>query len=155
MTLQTFVSRVTFLHFSTLSRFVITFLPRSNCLLISWLQSPSAVILEHKKRKSVTASTLALSICHAVMGLNAIIFFFFFFLIFNLTLWASLVAQMVKNLPAVWETQVQSLGQEDPLEEEMATHSSSLAWKIPWIRSLAGYSPWGHKESTRLSDLTN
>ena len=49
---------------------------------------------------------------------------------------ASLVAQMVKNLPAVWETQVRSLGQEDPLEEEMATHSSSLAWKIPWIRSL-------------------
>ena len=46
---------------------------------------------------------------------------------------ASLVAQMVKSLPAVWETQVRSLGQEDPLEKEMATHSSILAWKIPWI----------------------
>ena len=45
--------------------------------------------------------------------------------------WSSLVAQMVKSLPAMWETQVQSLGQEDPLEEEMATHSSMLAWKIP------------------------
>ena len=56
---------------------------------------------------------------------------------------------MVKNLPAVWKTQVQSLGQEDPLEEEMATHSSGLAWKIPWIRSLAGYSPWGRKESDK------
>ena len=45
---------------------------------------------------------------------------------------ASLVAQMVKCLPAVWETQVQSLGWEDPLEKEMATHSSTLSWKIPW-----------------------
>ena len=42
------------------------------------------------------------------------------------------MAQMVKHLPAMWETQVQSLGQEDPLEKEMATHSSTLAWKIPW-----------------------
>ena len=45
---------------------------------------------------------------------------------------ASLVAQMVKRLPAVQETRVQSLGWEDPLEKKMATHSSSLAWKIPW-----------------------
>ena len=50
----------------------------------------------------------------------------------NGTLWASLVAQMVKRLPAMRETQGQSLGQEDPLEKEMATHSSTLAWKIPW-----------------------
>ena len=42
------------------------------------------------------------------------------------------MAQMVKCLPAIWETQVQSLGWEDPLEKEMATHSSTLAWKIPW-----------------------
>ena len=46
--------------------------------------------------------------------------------------WASLVAQMVNRLPAMWETWVQSLGWEDPLEKEMATHSSTLAWKIPW-----------------------
>ena len=45
---------------------------------------------------------------------------------------ASLVAQLVRNLPAVQETQVRSLGWEDPLEKEMATHSSILAWKIPW-----------------------
>ena len=44
----------------------------------------------------------------------------------------SLVAQMVKRLPIMWETQVRSLGQEDPLEKAMATHSSTLAWKIPW-----------------------
>ena len=43
-----------------------------------------------------------------------------------------LVAQMVKNLPAMWETRVRSLGWEDPLEKEVATHSSILAWKIPW-----------------------
>ena len=46
--------------------------------------------------------------------------------------WASLVAQTVKNLPAMQETQVLSLGQEDPLEKGMATHSSTLAWRIPW-----------------------
>ena len=54
---------------------------------------------------------------------------------------------MVKNLPAMGETQVLSLGREDPLEKGIATHSSVLAWKTPWTeRSLAGYSPWGHKE---------
>ena len=46
--------------------------------------------------------------------------------------WASLVAQMVKNLPAMQETQVQSLGQEDPLEKGIATHSNILAWRVPW-----------------------
>ena len=46
--------------------------------------------------------------------------------------WVSLVAQTVKNLPAMWEKRVQSLGWEDPLEEAMATHSSILAWRIPW-----------------------
>ena len=44
------------------------------------------------------------------------------------------------------ETRVQSLGQEDHLEKEMATHSSMLAWRIPWTESLVGYSSWGHKE---------
>ena len=53
---------------------------------------------------------------------------------------------MVKNLPTVQETWVQSLGQEDPLEEEVATHSSILAWKTHGQRSLTGYSPWVHKE---------
>ena len=59
---------------------------------------------------------------------------------------ASLVAQTVKRLPAMWGTWVQSLGLEDPLEKEMATHSSVLAFKIPWRRNLVGYSPWGRKE---------
>ena len=48
------------------------------------------------------------------------------------------MAQTVKNLPALWETQVRSLGQEDPLEKEMATHSRILAWKIPWTEDLGG-----------------
>ena len=48
--------------------------------------------------------------------------------------WASLAAQMVKNLPALQETQIRSLGQEDPLEKEMVTHSSIHAWRIPWIK---------------------
>ena len=55
------------------------------------------------------------------------------------------MAQTVENLPATQETQIGSLGHEDPLEKGMAIHSSILAWRIPW-RSLAGYSPWGHKE---------
>ena len=61
-------------------------------------------------------------------------------------MWATRVAQRVKRLPAMREAQVQSLGQEDPLEKEMATHSSILAWKIHGQRSLVGYSPWGRKE---------
>jgi len=54
---------------------------------------------------------------------------------------------MVKDLPAVWETQVQSLGWEDPLEKGMATHCSILAWRIPWTEEPGGYSPWGRRES--------
>ena len=59
---------------------------------------------------------------------------------------ASLMAQRLKYLPAMRETRVRSLGQEDPLEKEMATHSSILAWRIHGRRSLVGYSPQGRKE---------
>ena len=55
-----------------------------------------------------------------------------------LLLRASLVVQRLKCLPAVWETWVRSLGQEDPLEKEMATHSSILAWRIPWMEEPGG-----------------
>ena len=64
--------------------------------------------------------------------------FFLILGIFN----ASQVAQLVTNLPAMWETWVPSLGWEDPLEKGMATHSSILAWRIPWT-----VYPWGYKES--------
>ena len=75
LTLWTFVGKVMSLLFNMRSRLVITFLPRSKCLLISWLQSPSAVILEPKKIKFVTVSFFTPSICHEVMGLDAMIFF--------------------------------------------------------------------------------
>ena len=68
LTRQTFVGKVMSLLFNMLSRLVITFLPRSKHLLISWLQSPSAVILELPKIKSVTVSTVSPSISHEVMG---------------------------------------------------------------------------------------
>ena len=73
LTRQTFVGKVMSLLFNMLSRLIITFLPRSKHLLILWLQSPSAVILEPKKIKSLTVSTVSLSICHEVMGLDAMI----------------------------------------------------------------------------------
>ena len=72
----TFVGKVMSLLFNVLSTLVITFLPRSKCLLISWLQSPSAVILEPRKIKSATVFTVSPSICHEVMGLDAMIFVF-------------------------------------------------------------------------------
>ena len=72
----TFVGKVMSLLFNMLSRLVITFLPRSECLLISWLQSPSAVILEPRKIKSDTVSTVSPSICHEVMGLDVMILVF-------------------------------------------------------------------------------
>ena len=73
---QTFVSKVMSLLFHMLSRLVITFLPRSKCLLISWLQSPSAVILEPPKIKSATDSIVSPSISHEVMGPDAMILVF-------------------------------------------------------------------------------
>ena len=84
LTIWTFVGKVMCLLFNMLSRFVIAFLPRRKCLLISWLQSPSAVILEPKKIKPVTVSIVCPSICHEVLGLDAMIFIFLnveFFLI--------------------------------------------------------------------------
>ena len=74
--IQTFVSKVMSLLFNMLSRFVINFLQRNKHLLISWLQSHSAVILEPKKIKSVSVSIVSPSICHEVMGPDAMILVF-------------------------------------------------------------------------------
>jgi len=68
--------------------------------------------------------------------------------------WASLLSQMVKNPPAMLETQVWSLGQEDALEKGMATHSSILAWRIPWTEDSSGYSPWDFIESDTAEQPT-
>ena len=76
LTRRTFVGKVMSLLFNMLSRLVITFFSWSKILLISWLQSPSAVILEPRKIKSVTVSTISQSICHEVMGLDAMILVF-------------------------------------------------------------------------------
>ena len=76
LTIKTFVSKVMSLLFNMLSRFVIDFFSRSKRLLISWLQSPSAVILEPLKIKSVTVSIVSLCICHEVMGPDAMILFY-------------------------------------------------------------------------------
>ena len=76
LTRWTFLGKVMSLIFNMLPRLVITFLPRSKCLLISWLQSPSAVILEPPKRKSVTVSIVSPSICLEVMGPDAMILVF-------------------------------------------------------------------------------
>ena len=76
LTRQTFVGKVMCLLFNMLSSLGIAFLPRSNCLLISWLQPPFAVILEPKKIKSVTVCTVSSSICHEVMGPDAMILVF-------------------------------------------------------------------------------
>ena len=65
----------------------------------------------------------------------------------------SLVAQMVMCLPAMQKTRVQSLGREDLLEKEVATQSSILAWKIPWMWNLVGYRLWGCKELDMTEQL--
>ena len=80
LTIGTFLGKVISLLFNMPSRFFIAYLSRSNCLLISWLQSPSAVILEPKKIKSVTISTFPSSICPKVMGPDAMILIFWMFL---------------------------------------------------------------------------
>ena len=64
------------------------------------------------------------------------------------------MAQMVKNLPAMQDTHVWSPNQEDPLEKGMTTHSSSLAWEIPWTEEPGGYSPQGRKELDTTKRLT-
>ena len=94
LTRWTFISKVMSLLFNILPRLVIIFLPRSKGLLISWLQSPSAVILEAKKIKSVTVFTFPPSICHEVMGSDA--FIFIFWTLETLNVFKSII--LVKNL---------------------------------------------------------
>ena len=78
LTVWTFDGKVIFLLFNTLSRFITAFLPKSKCLLISWLESPSTVVLKPKKRNCVTVSSFPPSICHEVMGLDTKILVLFF-----------------------------------------------------------------------------
>ena len=79
-------------------------------------------------------------------SLTSLMFMHLMFIL-QLFFWASLIAQLVKNLPAMQETWVWSLGQEDPLEKEMATHSSILAWRIPWTEEPGRLQSMGLQES--------
>ena len=74
------------------------------------------------------------------------------FTLLHTSYWASPVAQVVKNLPAMWETQVQSLGGEDHLEKGMATHSSILAWRIPWTEEPSMLQSMGSQSVRHDSD---
>ena len=151
------------LLFNMLSKLVIIFLPRSKHLLISWLQSPSTVILEPRKIKSATVSTFSPSICHEVMGPDAMILVLWmlsfkplFHSPLSLSSRGSLVLLHLKRLPTMQETWIPSLGWEDPLEKEMAAHSSILAWKIPWTEEpgwllFMGSQRVGHNWATSLS----
>ena len=87
------------------------------------------------------------------MATYSSIFLFFSFVLGYSQFRASLVAQIVKRLPTMQETQVQSLGREDPLKKEMATHSSVLAWKIPWTEEPGRLQPMGSQSRTRLSNF--
>ena len=137
LTRWTFVGQVMSLLFNMLSRLVINFLPKSKHLLISWLQSPSAVILEPQKMKSATVSHV-----FAMKWWDQMPWSSFFECWVLSQLFASLVVQRVKRLPAMQETWVWFLSQEDPLEKELATHFSNPAWRIPrtekpgWVQSM-------------------
>ena len=119
------------LLFNMLFRFVTSFLPKRKPLFILQPQSPSAAILEPKKIKSLIVSIVSPSICHEVMGLEAMIFVFWMLSFKPAFLLSSFTFGKASAYNA--ETWVRSLGWEDPLEKEMATHSSILAWRIPWM----------------------
>ena len=107
LTRWTFVGKVMSLLFNMLSRLVITFLPRSKCLLISWLQSPSSVILEPRKIKSATVSTVSPSICHEVIGPDAMILLFWMlgfkptFSLFSFTFINRLISSLLSAIRVV------------------------------------------------------
>ena len=158
------------LLFNTLSRFISAFLPRSKHLLISWLQSTSTVILEPKKICQFPLFPLLfdMSFLGSSAGKESACNAWYLSLIpgsgsspgegigYPLQYsWASLVAQLVKNPPAMQEIWVWSLGWEDPLERGKVTHSSILAWESHEYGSLAGYSPWGHKEGHDWATFTH
>ena len=90
---------------------------------------PVPVAFSNDGMEQLPVAAISGVFCHLLLGIVGV--------------WTSLVAQTVKRLPTMRETWVQSLGREDLLEKEMATHSSILPWKIPWM----GYSSWGRKES--------
>ena len=92
-----------------------------------------------------TGKIIALPIQTFVSKVMSLLFNMLSGLVITFLPWASLVAQRLKRLPGMQETQVQSLGREDPLEKEMATNSSFLAWKIPWMEEPGGLQSTGRR----------
>ena len=139
----TFVGKVMSQLFNMLPRLVIAFLPRNKRLLISWLHSPSAVIWEPPKIKSVTVSIVSPTICHEVIGPDAMILVFWmlsFKPTFSMQCWRPWFNLWVGKIP--WKREWQSTPGSFPGE----SHGQ---------RSLAGFSPWGHKESDMTERLTH
>ena len=117
--------------------------------------------LERRKQEWKFSSFLSIQSCQGLVCFSIVLSLIFGwpFTILKIAFflwsvwWSSQVAQRVKNLPAMQEMQVRYLGWEDPLEKEMATHSSIRPGESNGQRSLVGYSPWGHTSRTRLSDF--
>ena len=140
-----------------LSRLVITFLPRSKHLLISWLQSPYAMILEPPKIKSITVSTVSPSICHEVMGPDSMIFVLSNYLLgIGLNMEASYMTLGVKNSPTnegdIRDADSTPESGRSP-EGEHGNHSSILAWRIPWTVEPGGLQTMVSQSQTQLKQL--
>ena len=108
---------------------------------------------------SLNTHKVCLTICFTYfMYISILLELFFVFFFFPLPMLylelelTSLIAHLIKNLPAMQETWVRSLGWEDPLEKEMATHSTILAWRVPWTEESGGLLSMGSQESDMLSD---
>ena len=103
----------------------------SGWILLTLLRAELTILAKSYLIQSAFCTSPCSIICAAHITTWIMLFACLFFLAFPTAKWASLVAQIVRNLPSMWETQVQSLGWEGPLEEEMATHYSILTWRIP------------------------
>ena len=116
---------------------------------------PSNLLIHHPERFTPPVLFLAVSLPgESLQRYFPGLFLFVCFLATPHGLWAYLVAQLVKNLPAIQETWVWSLGQEDALEKGMATHSSILAWRIPWTEEPSRPQSWNHREPDTTEQLT-
>ena len=132
LTKWNFVSNVMCLLFNMLSRFVIAFLPRSKCLLTSWLQSPSAVILELKKIKPVTVSIVSASICHEVMGPK-----WYNFICIYICVYFNIYMHIHTYIHIYGASQVSLVGKSQPSNAGDLRDMDSIPWvrKIPWRRA--------------------
>ena len=144
LTMWTFVSKVISLLFNTLSRLVIAFLPRGNCLFISWLQSPSVVILEPKKIKSVIYTYV-----HSFSDLSLSLIIY---KVMKVMLYISWDYAVICSLNSIYWAPLGSWVGKIPWRRKRQPTPVFLPGKFHGQRSLVGYSPWGRKSRTRLRD---